>query len=126
VAALVDGGVNIGEVAAATAGDADFFAGEFGVIDHKDGAAALAGFYGRHHAGSTGAEHHDVVVDHGSSSLLVCGSYRGWGVGCKGGRCSLRGGGLLRGFTPHPSPLPGGARGQIEVGETSVTPKAGR
>ena len=49
-------GVEIGEIAAATTGDADFLANFLGVIDERDTSAALPRDAGAHHAGSTGTD----------------------------------------------------------------------
>ncbi len=40
--------MNVGEVAASSAGDEDFFADAVGVIEKGDAASALAGFDGAH------------------------------------------------------------------------------
>ncbi len=52
--------MEVGEVAAASAGDEDFLAGAFGVIEHGEAAPALAGFDGAHQAGGAGAENDGV------------------------------------------------------------------
>ena len=54
------GGVEVGEVAAASAGDEDLLAGAVGVFEDQDAAAAASGFDGAHEAGSAGAEDEDV------------------------------------------------------------------
>ena len=48
--------VKVGEVAASAAGDQNFFAQAVGVFEHRDAAAALAGFDGAHQAGCAAAE----------------------------------------------------------------------
>ena len=55
-------GVEVGEVAAAAAGDEDLLAGAVGVFEDEDAAAAAAGFDGAHEAGGAGAEDEDVEV----------------------------------------------------------------
>jgi hypothetical protein len=52
--------VNIGEVAAASAGDEDLLAGLFGVVEEQDAASAAAGFDGAHEAGGARSEDDDV------------------------------------------------------------------
>ena len=54
--------VDVGEVAASAAGDEDFFAGFFGVVEQEDSAVAAAGFDGAHEAGCACAEDGDVDV----------------------------------------------------------------
>ena len=54
--------VNIGEVAAATAGDQDFFADAIGVFKNSDAATAFACFDGAHQASGTRAENQSVEV----------------------------------------------------------------
>ena len=54
--------MNVGEVAAASAGDEDFFADAVGVFEDGDAAAALAGFDGAHEAGSAGTENEHIEV----------------------------------------------------------------
>jgi len=53
---------DVGEVAATTAGDEDFFAGAVGVVEEEDAAASFAGFDGCHQAGSACAEDHYVEL----------------------------------------------------------------
>jgi hypothetical protein len=48
-------GVEVGEVAAATAGDEDLLAGAFGVVEEDDASAALSGFESAHHSGAAPA-----------------------------------------------------------------------
>ena len=49
-------GVNVGEIAAAAAGDENLFADAVGMFDHSDAAAAFAGFDGTEKACGAGAE----------------------------------------------------------------------
>ena len=44
-------GVEVGEVAAASSGDEDFFAGFIGVVDEEDAAVAATGFDGAEESG---------------------------------------------------------------------------
>ena len=53
-------GIEIGEVATATAGDADFFGEPGCMVDQHDRTAALAGSCGAHHAGGTCADDGDI------------------------------------------------------------------
>ena len=55
-------GADVGEVAAAAAGDEDFFAGAVGVVEEEDAAASFAGFDGCHQAGGACAEDHYVKL----------------------------------------------------------------
>ena len=55
-------GVEIREVAAASAGDEDFFTDFFGAVEEQDAAAAFASFDGAEEAGGTGAEDDYVEV----------------------------------------------------------------
>jgi hypothetical protein len=48
--------VDVGEVAAASAGDEDLFAGFFGVVEEEDAASAASSLDGAHEAGGSGAE----------------------------------------------------------------------
>ena len=57
-----DADVQIGEVAAPAAGDADLLGELGGVVDDQHAASALTGFGGAHHAGGAGADHDDVEV----------------------------------------------------------------
>ena len=50
----------IGEIAAAAAGNADFFTDFGGVIEQGDAMATLADAGGAHHAGGTGADDQGV------------------------------------------------------------------
>jgi hypothetical protein len=56
------GGVEVGEVAAASAGDEDLFAESVGVVEEEGAAAALAGCDGGHEAGGSRAEDDYVEV----------------------------------------------------------------
>ena len=53
--------VEIGEVAAAAARDADFFGQFVAVVQHQHAPAALPGHAGAHQAGGAGA-HHDYII----------------------------------------------------------------
>ena len=64
-------GVEVGEVAAASAGDENFFAGFFGVVDEEGAAATAAGFDGAHKACGSGTE--DGYVDVFWGRLVVAG-----------------------------------------------------
>jgi hypothetical protein len=57
----VRGAVDVGEVAAAAAGDEDLFANAFGVIEQQDAAATLTCGDGGHEAGCTGAEDEGIA-----------------------------------------------------------------
>ena len=59
-------GMEVGEVAAAAAGDEDLLAGAVGVFEDEGAAAAAAGLDGAHEAGGAGAEDEDVDFGHGS------------------------------------------------------------
>jgi hypothetical protein len=61
-------GVNIGEVAAASAGDEDFFADFLGALEEDDAAAAFAGFDCAEETGGAGTEDDYVEIVHLSSS----------------------------------------------------------
>jgi hypothetical protein len=52
--------VEVGEIAAASAGDEDFFAEAVGVFEDGDAASALAGFNGAHEACCPAAENQCV------------------------------------------------------------------
>jgi len=58
---IFGGAVEVGEVAAASAGDEDFFADAIGAFDERDAAGALGRFGGAEEAGGTGAEDDGVV-----------------------------------------------------------------
>jgi len=65
-------GVEICEVAAASAGDEDFFADFFGAFEEDYAAAAFAGFDGAHEAGGAAAQNdHVEVVHYGSRRKRV-------------------------------------------------------
>ena len=53
-------GVQVGEIAAASAGDQDFLADSVGAFEQQYAASAPAGFHGAHQAGSAGSENDDV------------------------------------------------------------------
>jgi len=53
-------GVKVGEVAAASAGNEDFFADAVGVFEERDATAASAGLEGAEETGGTSAEDQDV------------------------------------------------------------------
>ncbi len=59
-------GVKIREVAAAAAGDQDFFADFFGAFEEHDAATAFARFDGTHQAGCAAAENDHIKVVHPS------------------------------------------------------------
>ncbi len=59
-------GVDVREVAAPAAGDADFFGEAFGVVDQDDAATALRGDGRAHHAGRAGADDGDIEGFHGA------------------------------------------------------------
>ena len=52
--------MNVGEVAASTAGDEDFFADTLGVFQDGDAASAFAGFDCAHQSGGASAEDYGV------------------------------------------------------------------
>ncbi len=57
--------MQVGEVAAAAAGDQDFLADAIGVFEHGDAASAFAGGNGAHQAGRASAQHYRVIgMDH--------------------------------------------------------------
>ncbi len=59
-------GVEVGEVAAASAGDEDFLAGRGGVFEDEGAAAAAGGVRGAEEAGGAGSEDEDVGLGHGA------------------------------------------------------------
>ena len=64
-------GADVGEVAAAAAGDADLLADRVVVLDQQHAASALPGRRRAHHAGGAGADDDDVEVsDHRRLSAL--------------------------------------------------------
>lgn len=54
--------MDIGEIAAPAAGDADLLAGGLGMIENQNGAAALAGADGTHHAGGARADDDHIAL----------------------------------------------------------------
>lgn len=64
-------GMDVGEVAATTAGDEDFFADAVGVLEYGHPTAAFAGLGGAEEAGGAGAEDQDVKRT-GQKNLAVC------------------------------------------------------
>jgi len=60
--------MEVGEVAAASAGDEDLFAGTLCALEYSDAARAAAGFDRGHEACGSGAEDEDIetVVIHGA------------------------------------------------------------
>ena len=62
----------VGEVAAATAGDQDFLARALGALEHRDTASAAAGFHRGHEACRASAEDEDIepVLIHGCQLRL--------------------------------------------------------
>lgn len=61
--------MDVGEIAAAAAGNADLFAGCGGMIEHENGPTAPAGADGAHHAGSACAKD-DHIISAGHASAL--------------------------------------------------------
>ena len=62
-------GVNIGEIATASAGNQDFLANAIGALQHGDAPSAFAGLHGTEQPGVSGAENQSVkFVDQGSIS----------------------------------------------------------
>ena len=57
-------GVDVGEVAAASAGDEDFLAGTVGMFEDEGAAAAASSLDGAHEASGAGAEDEDVDFSH--------------------------------------------------------------
>jgi hypothetical protein len=69
--------VEVGEVAASSAGDEDFFAGSVGVVEDGDAASSAAGFHGAHESGSACAEDKDVkVMGGGGAHCFECIGFR--------------------------------------------------
>jgi len=64
-------GVQVGEVAAAAAGDEDLAAGSVGVVEQDDAAGAARGREGAHEAGGTGAEDEDVAGGGGAGHRFI-------------------------------------------------------
>ena len=54
--------MEIGEIAAAAAGDEDLFAGPRGALEDGDAAAAFSGFDGAQQAGGSRAENQCIVL----------------------------------------------------------------
>jgi hypothetical protein len=54
--------MDVGEVAAASAGDEDFLADAVGMLENGDAAATLGGFDGTEEAGCAGPDYQDVVL----------------------------------------------------------------
>ena len=77
VAAGFHRGVDVGEVAAPAAGDADLLAGVLGMVEHQHRAAALAGFDAGHEAGGAGAEDDHVIMLHGVGMAVFRGRCKG-------------------------------------------------
>ena len=67
---VVGSGVEVGEVAAAAAGDSDLFSDAFSVFQYDDTATAFAGFNSTEEAGGTAANYYDVFLDHAQSVAL--------------------------------------------------------
>ena len=65
--------MEIGEIAAAAAGDEDFFADFFGVFQEENAAVTIAGFDGAEEAGGAGTE--DDYVEVGQEVPFVIGDY---------------------------------------------------
>jgi hypothetical protein len=62
--------VEVGEIAAAAAGDQDFLADSIRAFEHQNTAAPLAGFNGTHQASRAGSENDDVAFPiHAGMSL---------------------------------------------------------
>ncbi len=59
---ILRAGVQIGEIAAAAAGDQDLLPDSIRAFEHQHTASALAGFDGTHQPGSTASENDDVIV----------------------------------------------------------------
>jgi hypothetical protein len=67
---IIRGGVQVGEVAAAAAGDQNLPADSIRALQHEDTPTALAGFDGTHQAGGTSSENDDVeFLIHAGKSL---------------------------------------------------------
>ncbi len=52
--------MQVGEIAAAAAGDEDLLANAIGMFEHRHAPSALAGFDGAHQPRGSGAEHDDI------------------------------------------------------------------
>src|SRR6185437_3867480 len=57
---ILRAGVDVGEVAAPAARDADLLSGSHGMVDDQNRAAALARFDRAHHAGGTCTDHNNI------------------------------------------------------------------
>ncbi len=69
--------MQVGEVAAASAGDEDLLADAVGVFEQGDAASAVAGGEGAHQTGGAGAEDDRVVgVGHGASFEFQVSSFK--------------------------------------------------
>ena len=64
-------GVEVGEIAAPAAGDADLLAGRARMVDHQHRAPAPARLDGAHHPGRARADHHDVEILQGTPFRTV-------------------------------------------------------
>ena len=79
------GGVEVGEVAAASSGDEDFLARGGGVFEDEGAAAAAGGVSGAEEAGGSGSEDEDVGLGHGAIRVsqgrwrLLVERWSGWG-----------------------------------------------
>ena len=58
---ILRAGVQVGEIAAAAAGDQDFLADAVRAFEHQNAPPALARFHGTHQPGGAGSENDDVV-----------------------------------------------------------------
>jgi hypothetical protein len=73
--------MQVSEVAAAAAGDQDFFADSIRAFEYQDTPAPLPGFNGTHQASSASSENDDIVfLIHARMSLAGLAS---------GGRCGI-------------------------------------
>jgi hypothetical protein len=59
---IVSARMQVGEIAAASAGDQDLFANAVGMFQHPDPAATLAGLDGAYEAGGSRSENNCVVI----------------------------------------------------------------
>ena len=57
------GGMNVGEIAAAAAGNTDLLTDAVVVFDYEDRPPSFAGFYGAHKPGRTGAYDDDIFIN---------------------------------------------------------------
>ena len=64
-------GVDVGEIAASPARDADFLAGRARMVDHQHRASAPARLDGAHHPGRARADHHNVEILQGTPFRTV-------------------------------------------------------